>query len=262
MERESNSGVRTTDTSLALIEVMLDLDQVTVEDLQREMDLTASTIYRHLSTLQDRGYVINDGDSYRVSLKFLTIGGYLRRQVPGYSMIKTEVDNIAEITGERAQFIVREGDDRVYLYTETGENPVQTGARTGSRGPIHSSAAGKAIVAHLPERTRESLIDSLDLVKTGPNTISDKTELRENLEQIREQEYALNLQESTSGVHAIGAVVEVGDTIIGGLSVSGPATRLKRDRLENELVDPVRAASNELELHIEHSTSSPTGQGI
>jgi len=256
MAHDNRSLVRTTETSLDVVEVLLDNDSATVDELRAELDLTSSTIYRHLATLRDRGYVLKDGDSYRLSLKFLTVGGFLRRKIPGYSMIKTEVDNIAEVTGERAQFIVREAGDRVYLYTETGENPVQTGARTGSRGPIYSSAAGKAIMANLPPKQRDDLLDALQLRKTGPNTITDRDELRENLAEIRDRGYALNFEESTSGVHAIGAVVEVGSELIGALSVSGPATRLKRSRLEDELVDPVRAASNELELHIEHTTSS------
>ncbi|SDX74879.1 IclR family transcriptional regulator [Halobellus clavatus] len=254
MENQSASRVKTTETSFEMLEALFQEGEATREELEERLGMATSTVHRHLATLQEYGYVVRGPEGYRLSFKFLTFGGFLRREVPGYSMVKQKIDDLASQTDERAQFIIREGTDRVYLYTEIGDNPVQTGAHTGRRGPIHSSAAGKAIVAFLPAEEREQVIDSISLEQTGPNTITDPERLREDLAEIRERGYALNREESTAGVHAIGAPVTVNDDeIIGAISVSGPATRLKSDRLENELPDLVLAATNELELHIEHS---------
>lgn len=251
---ENASKVKTTETSFDILEVLFERGGSTIEELEKALDLTNSTVHRHVATLRDRGYVVKDGNTYRLSFKFLTMGGHIRRTVTAYPMIKEKVDGLAAETEERAQFIIREEDERIYLYTETGESPVQTGAYTGRRGPIYSSAAGKAIIANLPKGERDQLIDSLDLQQTGPNTITDREELRKNLAEIRERGYSLNIEESTSGVHAVGAAVRgQDDEIIGALSVSGPATRLKDDRLEREIPDAVLAATNELELHIEHT---------
>ncbi|MCO8243577.1 MULTISPECIES: IclR family transcriptional regulator [unclassified Haladaptatus] len=248
------SRVRTTETSLDVLDVLFEREAATVEELETELDLTNSTVHRHLSTLQERGYVVRDEGSYRLSFKLLTMGGRLRRNVTAYPVIKTKVDDLAAETNERVQFIVREQDERIYLYTQTGDSLVQTGAYTGRRGPIYSSAAGKAIIANLPNPERDRLIDSLDLRRTGPNTITDRDALREDLRTIRERGYSLNLEESTGGVHAVGAAVRgKDDGIVGALSVSGPATRLKDERLERELPDAVLAATNELELHIAHT---------
>lgn len=248
------SKVKTTETTFDIIDFLFEAGGATVETLETELGLTNSTVHRHLATLRDRGYVCTQGTEYTLSLKPLTIGGRLRRDVPAYPMIKEKVDGLAAQTDERAQFIVREADERIYLYTETGESPVQTGAYTGRRGPIHSSAAGKAIIANLPESEQEELLSTLDFEQTGPNTITDPDELREELATIREQGYSVNREESTTGVHAVGAAVRgKDDSVIGALSISGPATRLKDDRIESAVPDAVRAATNELELYIEHS---------
>lgn len=256
MSEKPNAAVQTTETTFDIVDVLLERDRCTIDELTDELDMTESTAYRHLSTLENRGYVIRENNQYELSLKFLTVGGYLRRQVPAYSVIKDEVDELAEETGERSQFIVREGDERVYLYTESGSRRVETGAYTGRRGPIYASAAGKAILAHLPDRRREAVFEDIDFTQVGPNTITDPSELDEELAAIRERGYALNFEESTKGVHAIGTVVQANGEIIGALSVSGPATRLQDDQLRSELPGVVRAASNELELHIEHATST------
>lgn len=254
MADRDSTRVKTTETSFAVVDVLLQDGPSTREHIEDRLGSTTSTVHRHLATLREHGYVVEEDETYRLGFRFLTIGGYLRRQVQAYPMIKRKVDDLAEQTDERAQFIVREGGQRVYLYTEIGDNPVQTGAYTGRRGPICASAAGKSIVATLSEADRERLLESVDLEKTGPNTITDVDVLRENLAEIRERGYALNREESTAGVHAIGApVTGRDDDIVGAISISGPATRLKSHRLEEELPDLVLAATNELELHIAHS---------
>jgi len=254
MGSNTTSGVSTTETSFDIVDVLMEEGSATVEELEAELGLTNSTVHRHLTTLRERGYVVRDGHAHRLSFKFLTVGGHLRRTVTAYPMIKTKVDTLAAETDERAQFIIRENDERVYLYTETGEHTVHTGAHIGRRGPIHSSAAGKAILANLPEEERERFLSEAELVRTGPNTITDPDELRAELAEIRERGYSINLEESTGGVHAVGApVVRQSGEVIGALSISGPATRLKDDRLDEEIPDAVLAATNELELHIEHA---------
>lgn len=255
MTRNTNGGVKTTESSLTIVEELFEQDSVSREYLEERLGLATSTVHRHLTTLRENGYVIKEGNSYRLSFKFLTIGGHLRRQIEGYPMIKQKIDELARSTDERSQFIVREGSERVYLYTEIGDNPVQTGAHIGRRGPIHASAAGKAILAHTPKSIQSEILKSISMTETGPNTITDVSELQQELDLIRERGYALNLEESTAGVHAIGSAVlgKNQSEPIGAISVSGPATRLKKERIEDELIDLVLAATNELELHIEHS---------
>ncbi|ELZ41843.1 transcriptional regulator, IclR family protein [Halorubrum saccharovorum DSM 1137] len=254
MDNPPASTVKTTTKSLDIVELLADRGPLTLEAVGTEAEMTRSTAHRHLFTLQEHGYVVKTGNEYGLSFKFLTIGGDLQREIPEYQMIKSKVDDLAEQTSERAQFIIREGLERVYVYTETGENPVQTGAHMGRRGTLYASAAGKAILANLPESTRESLVDDFEFEQTGPNTITDRQELRDALAEVREQGYALNIEESTGGVHAMGTCIRGRDgDVIGALSVSGPGTRLRTDRLENEIRESVLAAANELELHIEHA---------
>lgn len=258
MNNKQTSDVKTSRRTLHIVDLIARKERVSLEELVNHLEMAESTVYRHLITLREQGYVLKHEDQYTLSLKFLTIGGQLRRRIPSYHMIKEKIDSLAEETGERAQFIVREHDERVYIYTETGENPVQTGAQVGGRGPLYASAAGKSILANLPEDVLNSLLSQISFEKTGPNTITNETSLRDNLEQVRSRGYAINREETTSGVHAIGTAIQVNGTIVGAISVSGPATRLKDDRLTAELPNVVLAASNELELHIEHRQPEPS----
>ena len=254
MGKEVKSAAKTTETSLELIEALVELEGATIEELSEHLGLAPSTVHRHLATLRKYKYVVREDDRYRAGLQFLTVGGSVQRRTVDFPMIKEKVDELASTTGERAQFIVEEHGERVYLYTEVGDSAVQTGAHVGKRGTLHTSAAGKAILANLPATRVEAIVDEHGLSKTGPNSITSRGTLEEAFEAIRERGYAFNRQETTEGVHAVGAAVKgVDGDVIGGLSVSGPASRIKGERLTEELPELVLGAVNELELHIKYS---------
>ncbi|MFC6766600.1 IclR family transcriptional regulator [Natrinema soli] len=245
---------KTTETSLDIVDVIRELEGATIAELSEHMGLSESTVHRHLVSLQEYGYVVKDEDRYHVGLRFLTLGGYAQQRVTAYPMIKEKVDQLAEKTGERAQCIVEENGRRVYLYTEVGESAVQTGAHIGRRGPLHVSAAGKAILAMLPDERVDEIVDTYGLSGGTRNSISTRAELAETLRAVRDRGYGLNKQETTEGVNAIGAPIMNNDEeVIGALSVSGPANRLKEEQLVETVSEEVLAATNEVELHIAHS---------
>ncbi|GAB7011624.1 IclR family transcriptional regulator [Halorubrum trueperi] len=252
MTKELKSVAKTTETSLEVIDVLRGTDGMTIGELSEHLGLAPSTIHRHLATLKKHGYIVREGDVYALGLKFLTIGGGIQRRVTAYPMIKEKVDTLADETGERAQFLIEENGQRVYLYTEVGQSAVQTGAHVGKRGSIHTSAAGKAILANYDRDRVEAIIDSHGL-EDGHDGITTRADLFEELERIRDRGYAFNRQETTAGVHAVGAAVTAGGEVIGALSVSGPANRITDDRFTEVLPERVLGAVNELELHIEHS---------
>jgi len=254
MNNSQKTRAKTTQTSLEIIDALRKLNGADLEALSDELGVATSTVHRHLVTLQESGYVIREGNIYRIGLMFLTVGGYAQRHWEAYSEIKTTVDELAADTGERTQFIVNENGERVYLYTEVGQSAVETGAQNGKRGYLHCSAAGKAILATLSDDRIRAIIDRRGLPKVGPHTVTSRSELFERLATIRERGYAFNREETTQGVHAVGASVTNGDgEVIGGLSVSGPARRLTGTVLTEELPGQVLSAVNELELQIQHS---------
>jgi DNA-binding IclR family transcriptional regulator len=66
----------------------------------------------------------------------------------------------------------------------------------GSRAPIHCTAVGKALLAHLPEPEQNTLIAQMKLSKHAPSTITSKKALRDTLAAIRDQVLAVDDEES------------------------------------------------------------------
>ncbi|WP_423747432.1 IclR family transcriptional regulator (plasmid) [Haladaptatus sp. SPP-AMP-3] len=254
MGNEIKTRSKTTETSLDIVDAIRELNGGTIPQLSEYLGLSESTVHRHLVSLREYGYIVKSEKEYRIGLRFLTLGGYAQQQVTAFPIIKEKVDQLAADTGERAQFIVEENGKRVYLYTEVGESAVQTGAHIGRRGSLHVSAAGKAILANLPESRVDEIVNRHGFAGGARGNISTREELDEALAEVTERGYAFNRQESTDGVNAVGApILDRSGTVIGALSISGPAHRLKGERLIETCSEYVLAATNELELHIKHS---------
>lgn len=252
---DTGDGLRTTEISLQVIECLVELDGARTEEVAAYLDIAQSTAHRHLTSLRDFGYVVKEDEVHKVGLQFLTVGGYARSRIESFDLARDAVDKLAEQTGERAQFVVHEQGQRIFLYTRTGENAVRAEARIGRRGPLHPSAAGKAILSQFSEEKVQDIVDQHGLEPVTENTITDVDELFAELEEIEDQGVAYNREESTPGLHAVGTPVLTpeGD-VYGALSVSGPAYRLTDDALESELSDVIRGLAHELELNIKYDS--------
>lgn len=256
MSKSTDTPVRTTETSLRIVEALLEMEEARFEDVADYLDIAPSTAHRHLQTLQEFGYVVNEAGLYKLGLQFLTIGGQIRANKPAFELAKDTVHDLAEQTKERVQFEVQEQGERVFLFTTIGEHAVQADAKIGRRGPLHCSAAGKALLAELPESRIREIIDSQGLPEITENTITDLDELLAELETVREEGIAFNREESTIGLNAVASsVVEPDGNVLGALSVSGPAHRLNEERLTEEVPNLVRGAAQELELNVKYSVN-------
>jgi len=246
-----NDTVSTVDTALSIVHVIELSGEITLSEIATKLDISTSTVHRHLNTLRKHGYVVRNGTAYRLGMRFLTLGGTVQTNKQVFGLAKQKVDQLAAETDERVQFVVEEGGLRYYLYTQLGKNAVQTDASIGKSGPMHESASSKAILAKLPQERINEIIDNRGLPASTDQTITDREELFAELDIIRDSGVAFNNEEATPGLRAVGAAVCGPDgSPVGGLSISGPANRFKGDLYREELPDLVLAAANELELKL------------
>jgi DNA-binding IclR family transcriptional regulator len=254
---EDARPVSTTETSFDILERIRGSDEpLGPSELGRRLDLAKSTVHRHLATLERLGLVVREGDAergaeYRPGLRLLDFGLSARERHPLYAVAAPKVDELAEETGEKVWCIVPEGGRSVHLYGAAGRRSVRTGAREGSRGYLHQHAAGKAILAYLSEERTRTIVEREGLPARTAETITDEATLFEELERVRERGYAVNREESVTGLHAVGAPVRDDSGVaVGAISVSGPANRLRGDRLDEVLPNLLLGATNEVEINL------------
>jgi len=229
-----------------------------VSALADAIGLSPGTVHTHLTTLKLNGFVQQEGGDYKLGMEFIPFSERVRNQSPLYRAGRTEVDKLAHAYDAVAH-LVTEYEGKVLILHETfGEDAVGKQVHTRKRNQpqrhIHCTAAGKAILAHLPEQRVREIVDREGLREYTPNTITDEDELFEELAQIRDQRYAVNNEETIPGNRGIGAPVLSEDGgVHGAISISGPANSWRSDGFEDELAQAViRSADNtEITLYTE-----------
>lgn len=251
---DPGTSVKSVETALDIVEFLHEQEGASMEEITEAVSRSSSTVHRHLTTLRERGYVISKSGLYTLSFLFLTYGGRTRDRLFASEIIDRKVQQLSDRTGERVQFMIEENAQRVYVFTYSGPSGVKTDATVGKRGPLHVSAAGKAILANLPSDRIEAILNSKPLGGPTKNAVSDPDALREELEEIRKREYAYNDEESTEGLRAVGVPVHDGNgSTLGAFSVSGPAHRFRDTYFQRELPDLLMGAANEVELNLKYS---------
>lgn len=246
--------VKAVETSLLIVEVLHERGGGRPTELADHLCLAKSTVHDHLSTLVKHGYVSKEGEKYVLSHRFLSLGEATRRRRKSYRLARSYVEKLATKTDERAQFIVEENGEGVYIHTAQGKDAVRTDSGIGRRIPLHATAAGKSILSRLPEARVHEILDTRGLPQLTSTTITDRDVLLDQIEEIEKQGYAFNEGENTARLSAVGTpIMAPDDSVLGALSVSGPTNRMKNKRESGDIVDLLLGTKNELELEIPYS---------
>lgn len=233
---------------LSLIEALGERESAGVTELADQFGLPKSTVHYHLDLLHEKGFVIKEDGEYRLSLRFLEFGEHTRNRVRLYDIAKSQVEWLAEQSGELAILMVEERGFGVYIDKAKGANAIDIDAPIGRHAYLHNRALGKAILAYKPEDEVRSIIDQHGLPQTSENTITDDEELFEELAEVRQEGISYNDQESIDGFRGIGVPILDEDEVLGAISIAGPTARMKEDRFNDELPEMLQRARNVVEL--------------
>ncbi|CQR51810.1 MULTISPECIES: HTH-type transcriptional regulator XacR [Haloferax] len=250
---DAKHPVRTTEKTLALVEELMEKGPCGVTELASDLDMGKSAVHNHLTTLQKHGYVLKDGDDYRVGLKFLEVGGHSRKSMEVYQVAEPEVKSLAADTGELANLLVEEQGMGVYLMRAKGDDAVDLDTYAGLRTHLHTTALGKAILANLPESRVDEIIERHGLERKTPKSIGTREELFQVLEGVRERGYAIDDGERLEGLRCLAAPIKSSaGEVLGAISVSAPASRVSDEDLHGSLPERVLSAANVVELNINY----------
>jgi IclR family transcriptional regulator, acetate operon repressor len=253
MVYEAKYPVKATETTLKIIDYLRETDGAGVTEIANWLDIAPSAVHKHLSTLQEHRYVVNENSEYRLGLKFLELGGYTRHQMELYSTAKPEIKLLAEETGEKTNLLVEEYGLGIYLYRSMGNEAVQINTYTGEAVYLHNTALGKALLAHLPRERVEEIIDHHGLPSVTAKTITDQGELFESLSKIQDRGVAFDDEERIKGLRCVAVpILDDEGKAMAAMSVSGPKSRMTNERFREEIPDKLFQKANLIELDLSY----------
>lgn len=255
-ENKDIDGVIKSDvTLLKIVEYLRRNGPSGVTEIAIELGNSKSSVHKHLKTLARMEYIHNDNGVYRLGLRFLEHGGYVRDTTRCYSQGRERVMDLWNETGEVVLLSIKEFDRGLFLFRSSDPYGLVPSTPIGQRFYLHQNAAGKAILARLDEQERHELLEESGMPAATERTITDEEALESELADIREQGYAVNLGEKSSGVWAVSASFHDSVTDqLGAISITVPESVTSRRKLHEEYSPLLIDAVSSLELQLRQPT--------
>lgn len=239
-----DGGVQSVERALDVLEFLSrSEDELGVSEIGAATGLAAGTVHRLLGTLVARGYVYRNARSrkYGLGLKSLTMAMATRERIG--PMALPFLRELMEVSQETANLAILEGNASMYIEQVAPTRMLRIFTEPGNRVPLHSTGTGKVLLAYQPPRLVDFIVGRAGLPRQTISTITDPGQFRAELAAVRRQGYAVDFEEQEEGVRCIAAPVFGPDgQIFAAMSVSGPASRLNRRRI-NTIVPELKRIS-------------------
>ncbi|MBM7517464.1 DNA-binding IclR family transcriptional regulator [Nocardioides nitrophenolicus] len=223
MKNRPSYAIESVDNALLLAQLLVLEGPMRVTDAAARLGVSPSTAHRLLAMLVYRDFAEQDADKrYRAgpllhgSTTAVPLSALRQAALP-------HLQRLVDRTSESANLLVLTGGEARFVHTVECEQPLRVGDRTGKALPAHVSSAGKAMLSVLDD-------DALAAVLAGLEP-TERTKVRRALRAVRQNGFALNNEQTETGLSAIGVPVRWADGMVAGISLALPTARFSRDRV-------------------------------
>lgn len=205
-------------------------------ELAIKTGLEQAAITELLEPLTERGLVevgYSGSERWRISMKVLELLSPLLAESDLATQAAPIMERLADITGETLSLFHRDGNEHVLIAVRPSRQPIRYVLDIGQRFALHLGGAGKAELAFVPAPERDHLFQQL---ATGPEPLSAPAieRLEQDLQQVRQQGYALSVGERIEGATAVAApIFAASGAVCGVMSVMMPSFRADETQLHH-----------------------------
>ena len=241
--------VQALDRGLTLLNSLAKTGKASLTELSLSAGLPASSAHRLLATLSKHDYVTFDDQSqnWTIGLQAFRVGAAYAQRASLIDVSRSILRDLMTETGETANLGLMDTTEVVFVSQVETPHPIRAFFRIGSRGPIHASGIGKAILSQLPRTEVETILQQTGLPEFTDRTRTTPQALFDDLEAVAVRGWALDDEERYDGMRCIAAPIRNAQgELVAGVSVSGPVSRLE-DNAVAEIGAKVRRAAGEIE---------------
>ena len=254
MPERTGRTVNAVRTACDILDVLQSRERAGVTEIAEEVGMAKGAVHRHLTTLDDCEYIVNEDGEYRLSLRYLDMANQVKEMVGNYDVITGELQNLAAETDEIAQFATEEHGWVTYVYKASSESGVQTASSAGKREYMHSTALGKAMMAEMSDDRVSDILNRRGMPTKTRYTFTNEPDLLADLKAVRERGYALDNEENIEGLRCIAMpVTDPESGVFGAVSISGPSSRMTDERIDERLAETLARSTNVIEINSKFS---------
>jgi IclR family transcriptional regulator, acetate operon repressor len=253
---ERDYSVRAVERVCSILDLLQEsVNGVSLIAVAQATDLPKSSAFRYLWTLEAHRYVERDDSTglFRLGLGF---AGMQSRQLEVLrERARPWLEKLRDELGETTNLGLLDGDSVIYLDIIESRRGVRLAATRGSHDPLHSTALGKAIAAHLPEARVREILRQSGMPRRTANTITSVEDYLVELTRIRRSGFAVDNGENEVDGRCV-AVALTGTRLPAAVSFSAPAARFPQQDIEQ-----VAAALGRLAGQVSAELAAPAPAG-
>ena len=215
-----------------------------VSELAKKLKMAKSTVHGMTSALEELGAVMRHPRTkkYKLGFTLLEIGRSAYSQIDLKTAARPVTVDLMEKTRTSIFLGILNGDHVTILDIVEARQDLNITAPVGSSIPLFAGAVGKVFLAFMEQEQADRMIQSKKLPRFTDKSISDPQRYRRELEQVREQGYAVDDEEYIMGVRAVASpLMELGQ-LQSAIWAVGFKTSLDDERMQALAEDTCQAA--------------------
>ena len=255
-DKKPNYPIKVLNKAFSVLDILLKNNApMSMTEISEELGLYPSTTHRILDTLKYGGFVEQDPSTqkYQLGLKLIELGMARLNQIDLVKEARPFLKELSKKIDETVHLAILEDTEALYLAKEESTQTIRMISYVGKRAPLHCTSLGKVLLAFLPSNERDKILEKIELFKLTENTITNKQSLIEELNKIKQEEFALDNEENEKFVRCIAAPIRNHrGKVIAAASISGPSYRINeknQNYLKEELITTCQNISSRLGLN-------------
>lgn len=248
------STVQSLERALTILNKLSDYPEgIQIARLSEQVGLSKSTVHRLLATLSSMNYVVKDveTDKYKLGLQVLFLSRNILNNNDIVHTSKPYLEKLSREINETVHLCIEDRGEIVYIDKIESNQTIRMFSRVGNRAPMYCTAVGKILYSGMETGYFEELISKVNFIAKTEATITSPEALREEIDKIKKQKYALDNIENEEGIRCIAApIYNHSGKIIASFSVSGPSNRVTMDRINDILIEKMRQTSLDISRNL------------
>ena len=179
----------------------------TVAELANITGINRTTVYRDICTLEEYGLLmrVESGKAYTIGSSMFHMGGIYLQMCGCHDQVLALLRELALKVSASVGLARRENEKVITLYSvEADAGGFNPHGRPGALHPVYKGVYGKGLMAYWEQEKVCTLLDELEYVPTGPNTLCKKEDVLEEYERIRKQGFATSIEDFSPGLVGVG----------------------------------------------------------
>lgn len=220
-----NNNVASVEKVFAILEILADEREIALVDLSKRLFMSKSTLFRFLHTMKDLGYVNQDKatEKYSLNTKLYGIASNALGTSDITKIANRYVHNLSKDLKETVHIALLDVESKqiIYIYKENFNYSLTMMSQVGKKAPLHCTGLGKILLSYCNEETVSQILKDYNYELFTAHTIKNEEMMIAELERIKNQGYAEDINEHEENVHCIAApIFDQFNNVVAAISVS------------------------------------------